>query len=124
MRLFNFNKKKETENNKTPVERYLEHLSNIFQQKPQFYDENSLIDGLPAVTSIVYPDIPEKGFITAFTYGLSLVKHSDWKFGRPELCISVESQNLEWRKIVGYVANKLRGDCPFLMDKLLIFVNK
>lgn len=88
------------ENSLTPIERYLNHLDNIFQQEPEFYKNDSLIEGIPEVTSIVYRNIPEKGFITALTYGLSLVKHPEWKFGRPELCILVESSNLDWGQIV------------------------
>lgn len=59
----------------TPIEKYLEYLDNIFQKEPEFYNNESLIDEVKGVTSIVYRDIPEKGFITAITYGLSLVEH-------------------------------------------------
>jgi len=121
MGLFNFKKNKEIQNTKTPIERYLEHLDNIFQQEPEFYKNDSLVEGISGVTSIVYRDIPEKGFITALTYGLSLVKHPDWKFGRPELCISVESPNLDWGQVVGFIANKLRGDCPFCYGQTINF---
>jgi hypothetical protein len=109
------------ENSLTPIERYLNHLDNIFQQEPEFYKNDSLIEGISGVTSIVYRDIPEKGFITALTYGLSLVKHPEWKFGRPELCISVESSSLDWGQIVGYIANILRGDCPFCYGQTINF---
>jgi len=120
MGLFNFNKKKQ-ENSKTPVERYLEHLDNIFQTEPEFYKNDSLTEGISGVTSIVYRDIPEQGFITALTYGLSLVKHRDWKYGRPELCISVESSNIDWGQVLGFLANKLRGDCPFSYGQTINF---
>jgi hypothetical protein len=124
MGLFDFFKPKSVETVKTPVEKYLEHLDDIFQQEPTFYKEESLIDGLPGVTIIVYDNIPEKGFMTAFTYGLSLVNHPDWKFGRPELCISVESSNLDWGMVVGFLANKLRGDCPFSYGQTINFQEK
>jgi hypothetical protein len=124
MGLFNFSGKKQTENSKTPAERYLEHLDKIFQRTPQFYKEDSLIDGLPGMTSIVYTAIPEKGFITAFTYGLSLIKHPEWKFGRAELCISVESSKLDWGQVVGYIGNKLRGNCPFSYGQTINFREK
>ncbi|MDH7461290.1 suppressor of fused domain protein [Chitinophagaceae bacterium 26-R-25] len=106
------------------AEKYLEHLDNIFQQEPLFYKNKSLIEGVPGVTSIVYTDIPEPGFITAFTYGLSIVKHPDWKFGRPELCISVKSSRLDWAFALGYLANKLRGDCPFSYGQTINFHEK
>jgi len=121
MGLFNFNKNKSAGSGKTPAERYLEHLEGIFRQEPTFYKEDSLIERLPGVTSIVYTDVPDKGYITALTYGLSLVQHPDWKYGRPELCISVESSNLDWGHVAGYLANKLRGDCPFSYGQTINF---
>jgi hypothetical protein len=93
----------------------------IFQKEPEFFTNDSLIDGIPGVTSIVYKDIPEKGYTTAFTYGLSLIKHPEWKFGRPELCISVESSSIHWGKVIGFIANKLRGDFPFSYGQIINF---
>jgi hypothetical protein len=122
MGLFNLNKKKkERPATKTPAERYIEHLDAIFQKEPEFYKNDSLIEGVPGVTAIVYRDIPEKGFTTGLTYGLSLVKHPSWKFGRPELCISVESSNMDWGQVVGFIANKLRGNCPFSYGQTIDF---
>lgn len=105
----------------TPVEKYLNHLDKVFQQEPLFYKNDSLIESIPGVTTIVYKDTPENGFITALTYGLSLVEHPEWKYGRPELCISIESQNLDWAEVVGYIANNLRGDCPFCYGDTINF---
>ena len=105
----------------TPIEKYLEHLDNIFQQEPEFYNNESLTEGIKGVTSIVYKNIPDEGFITAITYGLSLVTHPDWKSGRPELCISVESENLDWGIVAGFIANQLRGQCPFSYGEVIDF---
>lgn len=122
MGLFNFNKKKSQPlDTKIPAEKYLKHLDAIFQKEPQFFKTDSLIEGVAGVTAIVYTDFPEKGYTTALTYGLSLVKHPDWKFGRAELCISVESLNLDWANVVGFLANKLRGDCPFSYGQTINF---
>ena len=112
------------DDNRSAAARYLAHLDNVFQQEPLFYKEESLIEGLPGVSTIVYTNIPEKGCVTAFTYGLSLVKHPDWKLGRPELCISVESANISWARIAGYLANQLRGDCPFSYGQTINFGNR
>ncbi len=121
MGLFDFNKKKIDVPKMTPVEMYMAHLDNIFQQEAQFYPEESLIHGVPGITAIVYKDIPEKGFITAFTYGLSLVAHPAWKFGRPELCISVKSTEIDWPRAMSYVANQFRGRCPFTYGETINF---
>ena len=84
----------------------------------------SIIPKLPGVTSFVYKNIPEEGMITGLTYGLSLVNHQDWKYGRPELMISVESNDIAWGQVVGYLANKLRGDCPFSYGNTINFREK
>jgi hypothetical protein len=80
----------------TPIEKYLKYLDSIFQVEPDFFTEESLDANLPGVTSLVYRDTPEKGMITALTYGVSRSEHKDWKFGRPELCITVESDDISW----------------------------
>jgi hypothetical protein len=103
------------------VERYLHHLDNIFQQEPKYFNNDSLIDGVSGVTSIVYRDIPEKGYTTGLTYGLSLVDHLEWKLRRPELCISVESSKIGWGQVAGFLANRLRGDCPFCYGQTINF---
>ena len=105
----------------TPIEKYLQHLDNIFQVEPEFYKENSLDKGHTGVTNIVYKNIPEKGMTTALTYGLSTVKHKDWEYGRPELCISVESTNDAWAQIAGFLANQLRGKFPFCYGQTINF---
>jgi hypothetical protein len=114
-------KKDEQNNAKTPAEKYLDYLDNIFQTEPEYFINDSLIDGIPGVTSIVYKDIPAIGYTTALTYGLSLIKHDEWKLGRPELCISVKSSNIDWGQVVGYIANQLRGDCPFCYGDTINF---
>ncbi|WP_295127760.1 suppressor of fused domain protein [uncultured Chitinophaga sp.] len=102
-------------------ELYLRHLEQIFQREPEFYTMESPVEGLPGVTALVYKDIPEPGYITGFTYGLSLVEHPDWQLGRPELCISVKSENMAWATVAAYMANHLRGDCPFLYAQTINF---
>lgn len=116
MGLFNLGKKK-----KTPAEMYLQHMENIFHQEPEFYKEESLMPGAPGVTTFVYRDIPKPGHIVGITYGLSLVKHPNWKYGRAELLICVDSSVLNWATVAGYIANKLRGDCPFSYGQTINF---
>jgi hypothetical protein len=109
---------------KTPVEKFMAHLDKIFQTEPEYYKEDSKTDGIAGVTSIVYKDIPEKGIITGITYGLSLGNHPDWKFGRPELIITVDSKDTSWAQVAGYLANSLRGVCPFSYSNTINFREK
>lgn len=105
----------------TPAERYLAHLDQVFQTEPEFFRNESLVEGQPGVTAIVYRDIPEKGMVTGLTYGLSLVPHPDWKLSRPELLISVESTDTAWAQVAAAVANRLRGQCPFSYGETIRF---
>jgi hypothetical protein len=108
-------------NQKSAAEMYADHLYGIFQVEPEFYLEKSQHDGVPGVSCIVFRDIPEKGMITGITYGLSLVTHPDWKFGRPELMITARSTDITWARVVAYLANGLRGDCPFSYSNTINF---
>lgn len=108
----------------TPVEKYLEHLDKIFDREPEFYKNDSLIEGVNNVTAIVYRDFPTIGYVTAVTYGLSLVEHDDWKHGRAELCICVQSDHIDWGIVIGYIANHLRGKFPFTYGNTINFGEK
>lgn len=103
------------------AERYLEHWSDMFDAEPLFYRNESLTEGVPGVSVLVFKDFPERGLITGITYGLSLVQHPAWVNGRGELCICVESESLDWPQVAGYIANKLRGDCPFSYGNTINF---
>ncbi|MGO4255400.1 suppressor of fused domain protein [Marmoricola sp. RAF53] len=97
----------------TSVERYLAHLDHLSGGvEPEFFRIGSH-DAGPSVTTIVYRDLPETGLLTAFTYGLSLADHPEWRTGRPELCISMQSDEVAWGLAVGHLASTLAGDCPF-----------
>jgi len=121
MGLFNFRKKKE-DNNKSHVQRYMDYLDSVFKQEPIFIQgEKKGEDALPGVTVMIYKNVPEEGFITGITYGLSLANHPEWKHGRPELCISVASSDESWATVAAYIANRLRGDCPFSYGQVINF---
>lgn len=80
--------------------------------EPDFFPIGSHDSGAN-VTSILYRDLPEPGLLTSLTYGLSLARHEEWKFGRPELCISMRSEDATWGLAIAYLASALAGNCPF-----------
>ncbi len=76
---------------------------------------------LPDVAVFVYKNWPEEGFITGFTLGLSAAAHPDWKLGRPELMIAVESNDEAWTFAIGFMAERLRGKGPFCYGNTINF---
>ncbi|MBI4941517.1 MAG: suppressor of fused domain protein [Actinobacteria bacterium] len=77
--------------------------------------------GARRVTVIRYDDLPEPGMLTALTYGLSLAEHPEWRLGRPELCISVRSQDPCWGYAIGHLATQMSGECAFCYGDTLNF---
>jgi len=106
----------------TRVERFLGHLDSLSGGlEPEFFPTDSTTAGLKGVTAITYQDLPEPGMLTAVTYGLSLASHPEWVLGRPELCISVRSQDIAWARATAFIAEQMRGDCPFEYGNVLGF---
>lgn len=104
------------------VERYLAHLDALTGGvEPQFWPVESRHSDLPSVTAIGYRDLPEEGLFTGLTYGLSLAENALWQHGRPELCISVRSDDSAWMLAAAFLAEQLRGSCPFQYGDTLNF---
>ncbi|MGF9647093.1 suppressor of fused domain protein [Pseudarthrobacter oxydans] len=97
----------------TRVEQFVSHLDRLSGGiEPRFFPFEAVRD-LPPVTVMVYDDVPEPGMLTGFTYGVSLADHPHWQLGRPELCISVKSDDLRWPLVLGHIGETQRGDNPF-----------
>lgn len=69
--------------------------------------------GLGRVLAIVCVNVPEPGYLTGFTYGLSLVDHEEWTSGRRELSITIRSDDFEWAIIPSRVVGAMRGVSAF-----------
>jgi len=106
----------------TRIERFLAHLDDVTGgAEPRFFPVGTTHEGLNGVTAIVYPEMPEPGYLMAVTYGLSLADHPTWTHGKPELCLCVESTDANWGLAAAYIAEQLRGDCPFRYGDTLEF---
>jgi hypothetical protein len=104
------------------VERFLAHLDQVSGGvEPQFFPVESTHAGLKGLTAIVYRDTPEPGLLTGLTYGLSLSDHPEWRLGKPELIVSVRSAEVIWAQAVAFIAEQLRGACPFTYGTTLNF---
>ncbi|TVU64863.1 suppressor of fused domain protein [Paenarthrobacter nitroguajacolicus] len=98
----------------TRVEQFLSHLDGLTGGiEPRFFPVEPSRPGVPSVTVIVYDDIPESGLLTGITYGVSLADHPLWRFGKPELCICVKSEDIRWALAIGHIGEVQRGDNPF-----------
>jgi len=103
-------------------ERFLAHLDDVTDGvEPRILQAESADPSLPGVKAIIYTDLPEAGMQTTFTYGLSCVGHEDWSSGRPELCLSVESDDPAWGLAAATVGERLRGRCPFTYGDVITF---
>jgi hypothetical protein len=106
----------------SPFDRYLAHLDRISAGvEPRFFPIDSTNRTLKQVIVLTYNDLPEAGYLTGITYGLSLADHPDWQTGRPELTITVRSNDIGWAVAVGSLAAELRGQCPFSYGNTLNF---
>jgi hypothetical protein len=107
---------------RTRVERFLAHLDGLTGgTEPRFLPVASTTVGLPGLTVMGYLGLPEPGMFTAVTYGVSLVSHEEWRLGKPELTITVASDDEAWGLAVGVLAEQLRGSCPFCYGDTINF---
>jgi hypothetical protein len=107
--------------NLTPIEEYLAALDELtggVEPKNVLITEDH---ERPPLWVFIYRDLLEPKSITAFTYGLSDEDHSHWVKGKPELVISVHSQDERWAVAMGFVAKKLRGECAFRYGQVVRF---
>lgn len=104
----------------TPAERFLAHLDDLTDgREPTVRPMEPSRSDLPPVSVLTYVDLLGPGDLTAFTYGLSLADHADWRHGKAELCISLRSTDLNWALAMGHLAESLRGKCPFTYGDVL-----
>jgi hypothetical protein len=61
------------------------------------------------VTAIIFVDTPSEGYVTGFTYGLSLTRFSTWGASGRELSITVRSTAVEWAEVPARTVAGLRG---------------
>lgn len=91
---------------------FLAHIERIFGPADEIKKHDCPQGGKP-VSVFIYRDIPDKGMITGVTYGLSEYAHPDWKLSRPEMIISIETNDLMWTWAAAYFAAEFRGEKRF-----------
>jgi suppressor of fused protein SUFU len=107
-----FGKRKTEETTNPDPEIFLEHLQSIFGEQDSIQMGGPATDGGPPICVFVFRDKPQ-GMITGVTYGLSLCPYPTWKFARPEMIVSVESNDIGWPCAAATFAAMFRGEKPF-----------
>ncbi|MFB6979140.1 suppressor of fused domain protein [Streptomyces scopuliridis] len=100
-------------------DRYCELLDSLTGAKPVISDVEPRVAGDGPVRAVSYIGVPEPGYVTGFTYGLSLSSHPDWGSRGRELSITVRSDDVEWSRVPARVVAALRGICPFNSGQVL-----
>ncbi len=102
---------------KAPLERFREQIENQMGGKAQVFREKSARKKMPFVYTLAFPDAQTQE-LSAFSYGVSHASHPE-QLHQVELCLQVQSADMAWAHIVGYLANQLRGDCPFRKGEII-----
>jgi hypothetical protein len=90
-----------------PVEQYLKHVESITGGEGDFYKITDPSE--PLISIVSYRGVPEPGWLTAFSYGLSSASIPEWKLFRQELVICVKSNDVAWALAVGEMIRNGRG---------------
>ncbi|MBC7450561.1 MAG: suppressor of fused domain protein [Cytophagales bacterium] len=106
------------------LERFIEHIEKIFLQEPEIFHFEPASKSSLGGTVFVYHDVPEPGYLTAVTYGLSLYPNKAWVNGRPELIISIESTDINWAKVLGFLVSSYEQQIDFSYGEVLNFGEK
>jgi len=99
---------------------YFAFLDELAGERARTYEMTAPSEANPVFVA-VYNNIPDDGHITAFTFGLSSVVHPDWNNSRPELMISVRSNDDAWALCMGEIISAYRGTIPFSYGSILHF---
>lgn len=82
---------------------WLEALENRFGRVNEIKEMQS--EGKPKIHILYFYDLPEKGTLTAVTCGLSNSNHPEWKHAKPELIVSLDTDDPGWGLGIGYFAS-------------------
>jgi hypothetical protein len=95
------------------ADRFLTHLESVFGRATTFGQVDSRRPNQSPIKVAFFKNVPQGGNSVAVTCGLARSHHPDWKLGRPELMVAVNSLSEEWGYAIAELAESLRGTCPF-----------
>lgn len=98
---------------KNELIQFTEHLKGLFKSEGIVKEMPSKRPDLGPIYAFIFKDYPEKGMMSIVSYGLSEVSHPRWHFGRPELILSLDSQDESWADSLMHIVNEFRGEKSF-----------
>ncbi|WP_240421194.1 suppressor of fused domain protein [Paenibacillus periandrae] len=97
---------------KANVDYFIVHIEEVFGTDYKIHKFNAKDEGKP-IYLFIFRGIPEVGMITFITFGLSEGQHPEWISGKPELILSLETNDETWGHSIAWLAAELRGIKPF-----------
>jgi hypothetical protein len=98
----------------------LEHVERVLDQEAsRFHRLPTTRPDLGPIDVCFFEHCPTEGSLTATTFGLSLSNHSDWRLGRPELFISVDSTDPAWAMAIADIAEVNREVFAFTYGSVI-----
>lgn len=107
---------------KSPLEHFRGNIEQIFDTNVQIFREKSVKKGLPFVYTLVIQE-QQQPLLTSISYGASFAIAPEQK-NKVELLLQMETDDMAWAHVIGYLANHLRGDCPFHEGEIIRFGQK
>jgi hypothetical protein len=104
----------------TDSEVFTDKIADLFVQQPMIRKIDSTTPGLPPVSCFIFHGVPDAGMTTAVTYGLSEADHPDWRFGKPELTVTVKSTSESWALAAAFFAEQYRGGQSFTYGSMFM----
>jgi hypothetical protein len=105
------------------IDQYFDHVVNIAGDRGRFFKISDDDPSSPVVVA-AFKNVPEDGCLTAFSYGLSSADHPEWKRSRPELIISINSEDYSWALAMGEIIKNGRNENLFTYGSILNFGEK
>jgi hypothetical protein len=98
------------------AEKYLNYLKEKINVNAEVLGVEA--DNDDCILVAVCPNYPEEGLTTGFTYGLSEVQKDEWNEWKPELSITVTSEQMEWLLAAAHIVENHRHTSTFMPGSL------
>jgi hypothetical protein len=100
------------------IEQYISHLEDLCGREGR-YEPVTEDDERPPLYFLHFADVLRPGSSLSFTYGLSSVAKKEWTGGRPELVLSLDTDDITWGLTLARFALHLRDRCLFSYGDVL-----